>query len=572
MLPYWLLIACATSQKTESVGGEDTSETVEASDTIDTMLNPVEQLVRVSMALRGIRPSGSDLDHIQTDPSALRAFAEDYVQTPEFGRTVRDMYAETLLTRRLGGALPAVGDLEGFTRLQREQGLSEEPLALIERVVMEDMPFTEIVTADWTVLDETAATIWADHTYDFDLGGEQEVEWLDQRPAAGVLTTNSMLIRWDSNQSNVNRGRANMVSDFFLCESFAGRDIPIDPTVDLSDPEIVADAIQDNPQCVACHQAMDPIGAHFWGHRPELTPFQITQAETAGDCDNLIKPCYPIKMYSASYEDYWDTLELRGPGYYGAESQDMETLGAHIASDPQFAQCQAKRFAGYLTQRDVDVIPFEEGVALQSLFEESDFDAKALAVAIVTSPAFLTRSAVDQERQDALPGIQVIRPEQLDRTIEALTDFQFIVSVEGSLFGDTPMLMNDTIGMRAMGGGVDGLRVTRPTHSPTPNRLMVLRTVAEEAAAQVVTKDLAVSSADRVLLTKWSGTDETAVRAQLVDLHLRILGESVTAESSQIDASYDLWLAALAASDDDQAAALTTVVTAFLQSPDVLYY
>jgi hypothetical protein len=573
MLPLWILMACSTPQKGDEAGpSQNVADSgVGSEEPALTMMSPVAQLTRVSMALRGVRPSQAELDSFLADPGALESLAQAYVNTPEFAQTVRDMYAEALLVRKVSGGLPAAGAFDGFTRMERERAMSEEALALIETVVMNDMPFTEVVTADWTVLDEAAATMWADHTYDFEELGEQVVDWTDGRPSAGVLTTNSMLVRWESAGGNYNRGRANMVSRVFLCESFAGRDIPIDGSVDLSDPLMVADAVQNNAACVACHQALDPVAAHFWGHRMVLTAFSVLQAE-AGECENPADPCYPIAMYSDAYEDYWETLDLRPPSFYGDESEDMGTLGEKIAADPRFAQCQAKRFAGYLTQREVDSIPFDEAAVLQDGFQSSGFDAKALAVSIVTSPTFLARAAVDANVEEALPGVQLVRPEQLDRMVNALTGFRFIVSAEGTGLGDVPMLGDDILGLRAMAGGIDGLRVTRPTHTPTPNRLMVLGLVAEEAANTVVATDLAADPADRLLLADWTGGDEDAVRTVLVSLHTRILREQVAASSPEVDASYRLWLAALTASGGDEAQALTTLVAAFLQSPDVLYY
>lgn len=577
MLPLWILMACGTPKNGDEAGPiQSVADSVADSGVAPevpalTMMAPVKQLTRVSMALRGVRPSQADLDTFLADPGALESLAQAYVNTPEFGQTVRDMYAEALLVRKAGSALPASGAFDGFTRMERERAMSEEALALIEAVVMNDMPFTEVVTADWTVLDEAAAAMWADHTYDFEQAGEQAVEWTDGRPSAGVLTTNSMMVRWESAGGNYNRGRANMVSREFLCESFAGRDIPIDGTVDLSDPLVVADAVQNNPACVACHQALDPIAAHFWGHRTMLSIVSVVRAE-AGDCENPSDPCYPIVMYSEGYEDYWETIGLRPPSFYGDESEDMGTLGEKIAADPRFAQCQAKRFAAFLTQREVDSIPFDEAAALQDSFQSSGFDAKALAVSIVTSPTFLARAAVDVSVEEALPGVQVVRPEQLDRMVNALTGFRFIVSAEGTDLGDVPMLVDDIIGLRAMAGGIDGLRVTRPTHTPTPNRLMVMGLVAEEAANTVVVGDLAADPAERLLLGDWGGGDEAAVRAVLVSLHTRILREQVAASSPEVDASYRLWEAALTASSGDEAQALTTLIAAFLQSPDVLYY
>ena len=62
-------------------------------------LSPTDQLTRVSMALRGTRPSMADYQAILQDPDALPSLVDTYLDSPEFGATVRDLYAEVLLMR-----------------------------------------------------------------------------------------------------------------------------------------------------------------------------------------------------------------------------------------------------------------------------------------------------------------------------------------------------------------------------------------------------------------------------------------------------------------------------------------
>ena len=100
-----------------------------------------------------------------------------------------------------------------------------------------------------------AALTWAGHSSDFGIGGKQLVQWEDGRSPAGILTTNSMLTRWESNGDNHNRERANLVSRALLCDDYGLRDIPLTGNIDLSDPLAVADAVNTQPECVACHSS-----------------------------------------------------------------------------------------------------------------------------------------------------------------------------------------------------------------------------------------------------------------------------------------------------------------------------
>ena len=216
------------------------------------------------------------------NPDEIYNLAETHVESSEFTETVKDIYAETLKLRAIESQIPVVGALDDYTQQEVHTSLTEEPLWLIEHVVENDLPFTEIVTADYAVMDEIVAEIWNDHTYDFSTGGKQQVYWLDNRPVAGLVTSNGMLFRHISNGANYHRSRVNMLTDAFLCESFSGRDIPLTGEIDLSDDEAVAEAVFNQTECIACHQGLDPLAAHFWGFRPRITNASIVNSYSNG--------------------------------------------------------------------------------------------------------------------------------------------------------------------------------------------------------------------------------------------------------------------------------------------------
>ena len=176
-------------------------------------------------------------------------------------------------------------------------------------------------------------------------------------------------------------------------------------------------------------------------------------------------------------------------------------------------------------------------------------------------------------------GRKTTRPEQLERLIADLTGFTWRATPgggknaakKGGDFGEVSLLGTDRIGYRAMAGGVEGFQVTEPSFSYNPTRMLVLQTLAAEAAAYVVEQDFALARPQRRLLQQIDEADAAApaVRAQIVALYGRVLGEAVTPESAEVDAAYGLFTRGLAGGSRR---AWSLVIAALLQDPQVAYH
>ncbi|HEX2677706.1 MAG TPA: hypothetical protein VHM19_13735, partial [Polyangiales bacterium] len=85
-------------------------------------LTPSEHLVRASMALRGIRPSLEELAAVRKDPKYVAAIVDYYLDSPEFGVTMRELHAEALLVGVdpviYPAGFPSIGKLSGMTAQQ----------------------------------------------------------------------------------------------------------------------------------------------------------------------------------------------------------------------------------------------------------------------------------------------------------------------------------------------------------------------------------------------------------------------------------------------------------------------
>src|SRR5207237_1419429 len=82
--------------------------------------------------------------------------------------------------------------------------------------------------------------------------------------------TTTLYHRWRSAGFNYNRGRANMISRAFLCHDYLTSDIVVDTSIDLSDPDVVANAVVQNKSCAGCHHTLDPLASYLFPMRPQL--------------------------------------------------------------------------------------------------------------------------------------------------------------------------------------------------------------------------------------------------------------------------------------------------------------
>lgn len=530
--------------------------------TSSTRLSPTEHLARASLALRGVRPSIAELRAVAAAPELLPAVVDRYLDSPEFAATVRELHDAVLLLhpQLTNFTPPPAPPLQAISFSAMNRSIYDEPLRLIEDIVMTDQPYTRIVTAGYTMADPTVATVWGmAHS---DRPGWERSHWTDDRGAAGILASTAIYLRYRSTAFNFNRGRANALSRSLLCHDFSASDIAIDTSVDLSNPDVVADAVVHNPSCAGCHQAMDPLASYFFGF------FQGTM--------NAGIATYPVDFYSADNAGAWAVTSGRPPGYFGAQPSGLAGLGKAIADDPRFARCAAVHFASYLTEqpeRDLDPAWIAR---LQDRLVASGFRARQLARAIVLSDEFRVASDPDPVAAERVIGYQKLRPQQLSRMIAALTGFTWEAdsdaTINGWAFGHVEYLDDDYLGFRVLAGGIDSWFVTEPTHTMNATASLVVRNVARRAAAFVVEHDAAAPPDQRRLFTRAAvdDTDPEHVRAELAELHARIYSE-LAPDDDALDVTQALYDDALAATGDPRRA-WTVTLTGMLGDLRAIYY
>lgn len=506
-------------------------------------------LTRISLDIRGVRPTIDELRVVRADPASLDAAIDAFLDDPRFERRLVEIFAEIYLTRAddfvVGGNQYTAGDRGAFVR-----AVGEEPLRLVARVVAEDRPYTEVLTADWTMADEHLAYAWG-LPYPAGATGWQETRYGDGRPAAGVLATNGLWWRYGSTDSNANRKRANQVSRILLCNDYLVRPIDFDRDVDLLDEDAVNDAINNNPGCVNCHVSLDPLAAYFFG-------FWAFNGDSAGES----------AVYHPERERLYDRLLGRAPAYYGEPGSSLADLGAQIARDPRFPACAVEQVFEAMLRRESGVSDMTALTAHREVFLTSDLRMKALVKSVLGDPRY--RAADLSGAPDALGGVptKLMTIDQLGSSIEALTGF--VWTSEG-----TPMLANDTEGVRTLGGGADGDTVVRSATQVNPTMLLVQARLAEAAATYAARR--AIEDGDTSLFTRMRPDvrrqlDGDAAVGMLQDWLVMTQGRLVEPDGEEITALLSLWDELYENNDEDATVAWVGVLVALLRDPDLLLY
>lgn len=446
-----------------------------------------------------------------------------------------------------------------LTRRYRE-AILHEPYALIEHIVRNDRPFTELVTADYLMVSPYTAKGYGifeevrekfkdpdDHMEFIPVklkqltlrnGRPDQITPTGLYPHAGLLTTFHYLQRYPTTDTNRNRQRARKYFEHFL-----GIDV-MELAPRVSDAAAV-DAKYDIPtmeaaDCVVCHKSIDPIAGLFQDYQ---------------NPNNDFGPFGPRK-------DGWFE-DMFGPGTRPDELPETEQwralqwLGRRTAADPRFAVAMVEHVYYILTGRkplrppnDIDDPLFasrqrayraqrEEINIVAREFRASKFNLKNTFKSWVRSrfyraDGFLLRK-ISPERATELGDIGLARllsPEQLHRKIRAI-------------FGVDWTLVTGSEHYRVLYGGIDSKAVTERILEPSGAMGAIQRIMANEVACQTVPADFSLEPGRRRLFpnieTDSLPSDETRVRFAIVHLHSLILGRDDPPDDPEVDRTLELF-------------------------------
>lgn len=510
---------------------------------------PVPQLLRrLSLDLRGVVPTPEELARVGDDRAALDAEVNNFLEDPRFEARLVHLFNERLLTRVDEFAVPGsdfgLDDEYAFTR-----AVGDEPLRLLAWIATHDRPWTDAVTADYTMANDTLLQVFQLTPIEgeaTDAAGWVRARYTDGRPPGGIVMTSGFWWRHDTTVGNRNRSRAAAISRLLLCEDMLERPVHFGD-VDLAADQSTEEAILVVDSCVSCHSALDPIAASLFG-------FWWFDNRDDGE----------MSVYHPEREQLGPEYLSVEPAWFGLPIEAPVELGWRIAEDDRFFACAVEGAVEAFLRRESEPDEREFLDGLRDDFTASDRRYTDLVRAIVATEEYRAgglTTAASEATAARVRTRRALSAPQLATAVEDLTGFRW--TWEGY-----DQLDNALTGYSVLGGGVDGVYVTRPAPVQTLASTAVVVRLAQAAAATVVPQDLALASGRRLLpdgdlLVVGEGID-----AAIAALHTRVLGAAPTADRLQAERA--LWQAVHDAEGAE--AAWTSLVSVLLQDPDFLTY
>jgi hypothetical protein len=535
------------------------------------LLSPRRQLIRLSVDLRGVHPTATELDHIERYPASYEQFVDRYLQDERFVDRMKEIWNRSFRTQNGETYFdPEEAGLAGVPEERVADSVGDEPLALIGHVIAQDLPWSEVITADYTMADPILAAMWG---IDYPAGqdGWQKARYMDGRPHVGVLSSTTMWLKYPSAGVNHNRHRANNLSRIFLCDDYLSRPVSFSRTqidsLTNGDPE---DVIRETPLCQSCHSTLDPLSSHFYGFWWEIEGDLVDQT-----------------LYRPEDETIW-RQEVGGhvsPAFYGIPSRGLPELAQHLAEDPRFIDCAVETVFNGLTERISGDPDREELAPHRDVFASGGLIMRDLVKSIVLSRPYRAETIADTALASRAPVLKTVTPAQLEGIVYAKTGYRWEVNGRRAL-------TRNADGLAVLAGGTDSVFVNNPNHEPSVGLVFVQERLAQAAGWHVARHDLAAERQGDAILLRYvtrmdtPETNREAFRTQIEQLYAEVLGiplehslallpegedPAAHPEPPEVEELIGLWkrLYSVDANPENAWAGVTSVV---LRDPLLLFY
>ncbi|NCG21293.1 MAG: DUF1588 domain-containing protein [Rhodobacterales bacterium] len=525
------------------------------------LLTPTQTLRKAAILLPGRFPTQSELDRVELGgEDALGEVLGEMMREEAFIDRMKEVYNDHLLTDQYIGAYSGVAlldydrypsrywyesaeeEVEADRRAATSKAIAPEPLELLAHILREELSYTEILTADYVMVNDYSALSY----------GLSGVEWPDPDepityafrpeilpgvPHAGVLTTPAFLNRYPTSASNRNRHRTwAFMKKFMATDLLQFADRPIDLTMsDTHNPTL------NDPQCNVCHAVMDPMAGLFqnWDEDGALNP-----RETG----------WFAEMAPPGFGD--QTLPA------GEQAVALSWMAHTALNDPRFAvstvQTMLQAFTGVeIIEANTAATEDDLGLAYKAqqdfvnetatAFAEGGFDLRQVVKAVVLSRYFRANGDAGATSGDLVQAgtAHLLTPEELNRKILAATGVHW-ESWDGDYM---------THRYRLLYGGIDSDGVTKRLVDPNGIMASIQQRMATQVACRAVPRDFVLPKNQRRLFplveSSYAPITEDgfdipeptlAIRNNLVHLHGLLLGETLSVDDPEIDITYELWL------------------------------
>lgn len=288
-------------------------------------------------------------------------------------------------------------------------GMLEQQLRLIDRVVRDDRPYTDVLTAkDIEVNGPLGHFLRYQARTSVDTFGDPDPtapippqvtwasDWVDLPRSgrhAGVLTTAAFLLKFQSN-----RARAHRFTNAFECGVF----VPAGKLPSPNEPCSKREDLTQRCGCSSCHLSLEPMAAHWgrfaeYGHTPLDDARFPKRFETAcsrvTSLDQLLR-CFRFYQVDAvgdelPYRYLLKPYVFRSSSELNSVEQGPSLLAAESVRSGRFSRCTVRRMWTQFMHRPPT--PDEEQSVLPQLvtaFDADDHRLRGLVKAIVTHPAY----------------------------------------------------------------------------------------------------------------------------------------------------------------------------------------
>lgn len=450
-----LLVACQGAGTQDSAAPEAAPTTLPLSD--------AALLRRLSLDLRGTLPSEDELDALAEgeDLAALRAAM---LASPEHAERLVMLLSEQWLT--LTEEYPLTAALAGFSSEEEyafRRAVGQEPLRLLAYVAANDRPWTEVVTANYTLAEERLLQIWPLEAVEASgQEGWQVAVYTDGRPAGGVMTTNGIM--WRYNVALYGRSRAAALADLLLCDDYLQRPIS------FSSPTLVAEgdlnlATQTEPACLNCHATLDGLSSALFG-------FEFYDFYSLDE----------LSVYHPERERLGSYYLSAEPSWYGSLLDGAAALPAAAAADSRLVDCAVRRFTEGLWRRELAVEDFALLQELEADFVDGELRVSALLTAITETEEYQAAEhleGADPLRIERVANARILSPSQLANVVEQVTGYRW-------WYLGYDQMDNDTWGYRVLSGGTNPPYVEEISIDHTVTRDLVIKRLAQAAGRHAV--------------------------------------------------------------------------------------
>ena len=463
-------------------------------------------------------------------------------------------------------------DNRGCANIFANDAVAREGLELINYIVRNNRPITELVTADYTMVnwysqkvydavltnpeaqftelsDEEAPceayySGYSDATVRYDPYDFKPAK-ITGIPHAGIMTSAMFLNRFPTTDTNRNRHRSYVVYDKFLNTDILD--------IEGSRPEDSIDITSanptlDNPACKTCHTVMDPVASTFqhWDSRGR-------------------------RILSTSDSSSWSSNGIKPAGLAGEVLPDdinfenmLQWLGEKIVNDPRYMRAITRHlFKGIIGQ---DLLPApgdnadpdlktaynaQRGIIsnIGQAMAADNWNVKTAITGLLLSP-YYRANTVDTKKvaaADHIGSSRLLSPEMLQRKLKATLGFDWY-----------ELQANDQDN-RIMFGGIDSDSVIDRIHEPSGLMVAMQERMAVEMACRATAFDFTKTRTPDInerRLFKFVSPDVqpfdadgfeipsnvNAIKKNIQYLHNALLGENLELSSPEIDATYQLFL------------------------------